>query len=236
MPKVLRIPQATAERRWEPQPSVMHVVPEGPAPAVIAAEIRRRAEEEAAEILANAVAEAERCRQHAYTEGFARGMAQAETQGQQLVRAKLIELENRADEINTAQETFLNSAERELVRLVVSIAERILTRQLTLAPEMVIDMIRATLARIHEREKVTIHLHPDDMALLQDELPALSTETLTTADKRELFLLEDLSVGRGGAMLETPTASYDLRLPSQLDTVRKALEEALEDAHEQDGA
>lgn len=233
MSKVLRIQETAKGLRWIPPSVVRHVVRETPVlPSTETAEdILRAATEEADSLRMTALSDAEQCRQQAYLEGYAHGLIEVETRCEAALQEKLTELERQAAEIDAAREAFLHQATGELVRLSVTIAERILTRQLTLAPELVVEMIRAGLARIHEREKVTIHLHPEDVPRVRQALPELSGED-EGERRREIYLEDDLRVGRGGAMLETPDGSYDLRLPSQLDVVRQALEEAMGDTGE----
>src|SRR6266571_956785 len=113
------------------------------------------ARQEAKRILDAARVEAERIREEARREGLDAGREE----GLAAVTETLLRAAADAERRAAADEDVL-------IRLAVRIAEKILRRQLDLTPEAVRDVARGALAAARAREKLTLHVHPDDAALV----------------------------------------------------------------------
>ncbi|MHB9130793.1 MAG: FliH/SctL family protein [Armatimonadota bacterium] len=230
MSKVLRSYNALMETRWVPPATLLCPGPL-PAPEIqiaplpdfdaIAAEARRKAAQEAEAIIATARCEAERIRQQAYEEGLASGREDAKRE----YDTQLTELNTMVDHVNHERDAFFETAEPELVRLSVAIAEKVIAQQLSLKPEIIVNLTRSHMKRIREREVLRIRINPDDMPLLSDARQALLNDV---DGVREIHLFDDRRVKRGSVVIEAETGSLDARIPSQIDVITKALEEALE--------
>ncbi len=161
------------------------------------------------------------------------GSKPASKAGRQQYDDACTELQRLSDALAVEQEDFFVRMEPELVRLTVAIAEKVVDRQLTLQPEILVEMTRTYLKRIREREVLNIRVHPDHLPMMTAEKLAL----LQSADGiHEINLQEDRRVGRGGVILETPQGSLDGRLSAKLGVVSKAFDEALGAAHEPESA
>jgi len=155
------------------------------------------AQVEAKRILDAARAAAERIREDARRAGHEAGRAEG-----------LAEVTATLARAAAAAQAQAADAEPVIVDLAVRIAEKILHRQLALAPEMVADVARATLAAARARHKLALHVHPDDVALVAPlGVPVVA----------------DLGVTRGGCVVETDLGRFDARLDVQLAAVRRAL-------------
>jgi flagellar assembly protein FliH len=119
----------------------------------------------------------------------------------------------------TERHGLITSAEPEIVKLAVGIAERVLHQQIALDRGVVVEMAKAAIARIVDREKITVRVNPADierMRLHRDELLALG-------DVKTMRVIEDQRVDRGGVILETDAGSIDAKISTQLREVRKIL-------------
>ena len=113
----------------------------------------------------------------------------------------------------------IESAEPELVRLAIGIAERILHQQIALDRGVVVEMAKNAIARLIDRDTVTVRVNPADLEGMRqhrDELVGL-------ADIRNLRVVEDQRVDRGGVVVETDGGTIDARIGTQLDEARKVL-------------
>ena len=155
------------------------------------------AKQEARRILDGARADAERLREEARRDGFDAGRQE----GLASVTEKLLRAA-----VATEQRAATDQA--VLVRLAVRIAEKILARQLALAPEMVADVARAALATARARDRIALRVHPEDVAAVA----ALGVATVP-----------DATVPRGGCVVETDLGRFDARLDVQLRAVERAL-------------
>jgi flagellar biosynthesis/type III secretory pathway protein FliH len=155
------------------------------------------ARQEAKHILDAARADAERLREEARREGLDAGRQE----GLAAVTEKLLRAAAAAERRATAGEDML-------VRLAVRIAEKILRRQLDLTPEAVRDVARAALAAARARDKLTLHVHPDDVALVAP---------------LGVSVVADVAVSRGGCIVETDLGRFDARLETQLVAIERGL-------------
>ena len=110
-------------------------------------------------------------------------------------------------------------AEPELVSLALGIAERVLHQQVALDRGVVVEMAKTAIARLIERDTVTVRVNPADLERIRDHRDDL----IAIGDIRNLRVVEDQRVGRGGVVVETEAGTIDARIGTQLDEARKIL-------------
>ena len=160
---------------------------------------------EAERILAEANKEAERLRTQATAEGRERGLA-AVTELLVAARASAARAQR--------------NVETDLRVLAVRIAERILERELSVNPETVTDIATAALRQAGAPRDVLLRVHPDDLKALERGRPRLLERC---ARAETVQFRPDVTVGRGGCIVETELGTVDARLPVQLDAIERAL-------------
>lgn len=164
---------------------------------------------------ARATALAEDARRHGYDEGHAAGVAAAQAEMANMLAA----LRELVESARVERHALLISAEPELVRLAVGIAERVLHQQIALDGGVVVEMARAAIARLVDREKITIRVNPADIERMREH----REELLALGDVKVMRVIEDQRVDRGGVVLETDAGSIDAKISTQLGEVRKLL-------------
>jgi flagellar assembly protein FliH len=117
----------------------------------------------------------------------------------------------------------IESAEPEIVRLSVAVAERILNAHVAQQPEAVLDMVRSAITRLVNRETVTVRVNPADIALMREHRDHL----MAMNDIDNMRVIEDQRVDRGGVVIETDAGTIDAKISTQLREVRRLL--AVED-------
>lgn len=156
--------------------------------------------------------------QEGWEAGFAAGQEAAQArvlrETQETMHAALAVLEDARRE----RLVILRQARQDVVRLALDLAGRILEREVSLAPEVVKEQAAILLRRLEQGEKATLHVHPDDVGVIQPWLPELAR-----AHGANLEVSADASVGRGGVMVETPHGYLDGRLERQLRRLGEAL-------------
>ncbi len=123
------------------------------------------------------------------------------------------------DVARTERVKLVESAEPELVRLAVDIAERVLHEHIAIAPETVVAMTRQALSRLIAREKVTVRVNPADVESLRAHRQGL----LDGHDIESVRVVEDQRVDRGGVLIETESGTIDAKISTQLREARRAL-------------
>jgi len=113
----------------------------------------------------------------------------------------------------------MEDAEPELVKLALGIAERVLHQQIALDRGVVVEMAKTAIARLIERDTVTVRVHPADLERMRQH----RDELIAIGDIRNLRVVEDQRVDRGGVVVDTDAGTIDARISTQLDEARKIL-------------
>ncbi len=173
------------------------------------AELVSAARQQAGEIGAQA-------RQEGYAAGYAEGRAQAERE----LRDLFSYAESTVREAAEARSQLLAESEETLVRLAVSVARRILTTELETRPERVVDVLRGALRKAFVRDRLQVVCNPADLQLIEDAGPTLSSHVGTL---RNLELVGDRRIARGGVVVRTDAGDVDATLDAQLERLRDAM-------------
>jgi flagellar assembly protein FliH len=174
---------------------------------------RARALIEDAAARADAIAQDARRRGH--DEGFHAGREAADAE----MNDMLVTMRGLLEMARVERHKLIEEAEPELVRLAIGIAERVLHQQVALDRGVVVEMAKTAIGRLIERDSVTVRVNPADLERMRehrDELMALS-------DIRNLRLVQDKRVDRGGVVVETDAGTIDARVGTQLEEARKIL-------------
>jgi flagellar biosynthesis/type III secretory pathway protein FliH len=174
--------------------------------------IRERAEAEAAEIRERARLEAEEIKRQAHEAGLA--------EGRDAGAAQLAEVVARASQRLTLIEA---QAVPQLRDLAVTIARKILGKELEFAPEAVVDIVKQALSeKARQRREIVLRVNPDDLAVVRERKPEL-LEVLSRA--KEIGVREDPDVARHGVVIETDAGVIDAQLETQLVVFERVLKE-----------
>jgi flagellar assembly protein FliH len=187
-------------------------------------EARARADE----IVRAARAEADRVREEARREGFDRGRdegrAQAAREERERVAAEAAALrailEEAARALLARRDEFLAAAERDLVRLAVAIAGKIVRAEVQSGRKVAPAAVRRAVELAGRRRELRVLLHPEDLALVDADLPALRRDfpqggpvTLEASDR----------VSRGGCLVLTAEGAVDAEVETQLREIERGL-------------
>ncbi len=129
-----------------------------------------------------------------------------------------------------ARQSMLLAAEKDVLRLALQIAERVVKRAVANDPLIVIDQLRAVLAVVARPTELVVRIHPDDVEIVREALPQL-TRHFTTV--RNVELAEDQNLSRGSCIAAMRSSSggdgrfaggeIDASIATQLDRIVQAL-------------
>jgi flagellar assembly protein FliH len=178
------------------------------------------AQRQGAELVSAARDQAEQiatdARTSGYETGYAEGVARAERELEDLFRFA----ETAVREIADTRTRMLEESEAALVELAVQVASKVLQTTLEIEPQRVADVLRGALRKAYVRDHVQVVCNPDDLALIEDASPELQAHVGTL---RNLELIGDRRISRGGVLVRTPGGDVDATLESQLDRLRAAM-------------
>src|SRR5579871_377158 len=112
----------------------------------------------------------ERVEREAYERGFAEGKSVAKAQAEAEAQPVMERLSRSLVEISSLRPKLRREAERDLVKLAIAIARRVLHRELTLDPESLEGLIKVALEKLESRELCTVRIHPSQEAAIRKQL------------------------------------------------------------------
>jgi flagellar assembly protein FliH len=153
-------------------------------------------------------------------EAFGKGYAQGEQAGAEAAsqrgEAMLHRLTETLNELTHVRADMIRQTEKQMVHLALAIARRILQREVSLDPDLLLAMARVALERLGESARVTVRLHPEDYA-------AAGAARVTDFTTSTVTIVSDARLSRGACRVESDMGLLDVGIDAQLLEVGRAL-------------
>jgi flagellar assembly protein FliH len=191
-----------------------------------------RARQQAEQLLAAAQAEAEQMKMAAVEEGRAQGQQEGLVAGREAGRQEghdealaacreelgglVTALSSAAGQIDASRRELQSAAVAEVADLAIAIAQRVIKCQAAIDPKVLTANLTEAMALVIQAADVRIFIHPDQMGVLERELPHLK---LRWPNLKHVELVADDSLSPGGCRLGTAHGEVDADLEGQLDRV-----------------
>ena len=107
----------------------------------------------------------------------------------------------------------IKDAEREIAKLGLLIAKKIIRRTIEEKKYIVVDCINFALKSVSQTEELVIRLNPDDYKTITDKK---SKAEKSISRSKDIKFVEDRRVEKGGCIIETQNGDIDARPSSQL--------------------
>lgn len=159
-------------------------------------------------------------REQAFEEGFAAGVAQAQSQ----LDGPAAALAAAAEQLQALRTDAAASVEADAVDLALRIAEQALGAAIAADPELVVEAVRGALRRLVERDRVLILVNPDDLELVREHTARLVSEL---GGIEHCEVQAERRVRPGGAIVRTTEGEVDATLETKLARAREVLEHEL---------
>jgi flagellar assembly protein FliH len=152
--------------------------------------------------------------QGAYQRGFQDGQnaVQQELGGQ--VDAMAARLARTIEEVSGLRQRYRHEAEGDVIALAMAIARRILHRELTVAPEALLGLLKAALEKIEVREVHRVRVRPEDAPLVQQHLDKMGLP-------QRVELIVDPGLERGAIILDSSRGALDVSVETQLAEIER---------------
>jgi len=181
------------------------------------------------EMIARARREAEEIRQQAYQEGrdkgyqdgFTRGVASGKKEGLARLEGRYQEVMQILAETEKYREEICRQMEPELVRLAVTMAEKIISTQLTLDEETITHIARQALKMLIKPRFINIYVHPQDGEVLMRQKKLLGEEL---AEIVPINIIKKDDLPPGSCVIETDKGHVDSSVDTQIRELKKVLE------------
>lgn len=184
-------------------------------------EIVKKARAEAKKLIEETKAYSQSAFEQAETDGFEKGKEEGFESGKGEIASLIADAKNVLNQVLKERELLLRSIEPEVAKLSIRIAEKIIKYHLDTDPDMVVNMIRAALDTVKQREEVVIKVNQEDYYYAKERKDLFSSmiEGLKSFD-----IIVDSSVERGGCIIETNLGNVDARISTQIHTLELAFQ------------
>ncbi|TAM61608.1 hypothetical protein EPN52_02255 [bacterium] len=182
--------------------------------AAMVEEARARSEALIDETAQAAAALREQARISGHDEGLREGRRTAQEELAQAAAA----LRGIVESAREQRRAVIAAAEPEIVRLALLVAQRVIHREIEGDPRVVVDVARAAIAHLSDKETMVVRVNPGDL-----EIVRAAREELFPGDARPIRFVGDLRVDRGGVVIDTEAGSVDAKIEHQLQEARRLL-------------
>ena len=146
-----------------------------------------------------------------FAEGETAGAAAAAQQGDGLLR----QLTQALQDTVTARTDMIRRTERQMVELAVTLAQRIVQREIAADQSVLLAMARSAIERLGQETRVTVRLNPEDFeAVGAGSMPQLGTSVTVVADAK---------VERSGCRIDSELGTLDAGVDAQIQELGRGL-------------
>src|ERR1700722_16731179 len=168
----------------------------------------------------NTQQERARIEQEAYHRGFTEGKTVGRQQAGAEMQSVLDQLGKSLASLASLRSRIRGDAEGDLLKLAISIARRVLHRELTLDPESIEGLIRVALDKLQSRELCRVRVHPDQEQAIRKSLERF-------ANSQKIELITDASLQCGDVLFESAHGNLVASIDSQLGEIERGLADRL---------
>ncbi len=189
-----------------------------------AREAKERSEREAAELVAQAQAQADSVREQAYQEGLETGREEGMRKRYEEAGANLQALEAMLEEMSHYRDAVRFNVEKDSIRLAVLLSKKILRQELTVNKKVVLQLLAKTIQELEDKGTFRVWLNPSDHAFAAAARPGLEKYL---GEDQQLSLRVKSDLAPGNILIESDHEVIDLTFESQFHHLDSLLGQAL---------
>jgi flagellar assembly protein FliH len=152
----------------------------------------------------------------AHQQGVNEGQASARQELGAQLEAIHLRTARAIEEMSGMRQRFRQEAEEDVVALALAIARRILHRELTVAPDALLGLVKAALEKIEAREVHTVRIRPEDAPMIKQFLEKMGLP-------QKVEVLSDPGLERGAVILDSKRGGLDASVETQLAEIERGL-------------
>jgi flagellar assembly protein FliH len=156
----------------------------------------------------------------ARTAGLREGEEKANEKAAQEVRSMIERAARSVEEIAALRPRLRREAEADLVKLALTIARRVVYRELAIDADAMRGVVLAALEKLQGQEVSRVRVHPDLAKMLSEELRRVG-------GARAVEVIPDPSSERGALIFETSRGNLDGSVETQLQEIERGLTDRL---------
>jgi flagellar assembly protein FliH len=153
----------------------------------------------------------EQARREGVQEGFEGGRVEAQRQ----LPSTLESISEALAELERVRARLRQAAERDLVRLAITVAARVIHREMVMDGDAMAGLVKAAFLKVQSREVGRVRMHP--------ALESVVSKTLEGCGATGLVLMPDSNLNSGELLFETSQGLLDASLNTQLAEIERSL-------------
>jgi flagellar assembly protein FliH len=154
-------------------------------------------------------------KEQAYRSGFEDGKEIMREEQEMVIQLFLSLIE----ELKKQREEYLKSVEKEMVRLSLEIASKVIQQKIEQDEKVILKNLKHALKHLLDKGRIIIRLNPADLEIVSKH----SKEIKSAEGLKELILEEDSKITRGGCLIHSELGHIDAQIETQLEMIGKAL-------------
>ncbi|GBF11600.1 flagellar assembly protein H [Tepidibacillus sp. HK-1] len=155
-----------------------------------------------------------------FQSGYEEGLKNAEAKMQEQYLSLFDQAQKILKEAYQLKEQIISEAEPILVDLSVSIAQKIILKEIEMNPDIIKAITKEALKQTKELEKITINVSPNHFAYLHNARDELLLEL---HGQVELLIFPDPTIDHGGCVIRNSSGTLDARIDTQLEEIKQVL-------------
>ncbi|MFQ5673955.1 MAG: FliH/SctL family protein [Nitrospinales bacterium] len=188
----------------------------------------KRAREGASEILRDAINKAktkaaqirEEASKLGYDEGFKEGFSTGEKQAREEFAPLLQTIHELIEQLSRFRSQMYPKVEREMVEMVVALAQKVIHHELTVREDSIQDMILLGMQSVLDKESMVIKLNPADKGYAESFRPELHQ---LFEEIKNITFETTPAIERGGCIIKSNFGTIDARLENLAEQIEKIL-------------
>ncbi len=184
----------------------------------------QKGQEELAKIREAAIKEAEEIKEAARAEGLELGLDEGHKRVQEDFEASVTKTVDVLHAIENFYMDLLKANEAMLVKLALTIAQRVIIHEVKSSPEVIAATFKTALEHLDKVHEAVMKIHPDDLAHLESIREELRDQFEGLI---KITFEPDSNLNRGELVVETDAGRIDGTLKQRFDAVTAAVDEEL---------
>lgn len=171
----------------------------------------------------------EEARSKAAEQGFEQGYQEGIKKALSDVEAQLKTMAKIKDEVLDLKKKSIKESEREIAKLGLLIAKKIIRKTIEEKQDIVVNCINFALKSVSQIDELVVRLNPDDYKMITDKK---SKASASINRFKEIRFVEDRRVEKGGCIIETQNGDIDARPSSQLKIANRIINKTIDESAE----
>jgi len=131
-------------------------------------------------------------------------------------------LKRAVEQIELERQKMVMENEKEVLKMVMTIARKVIKKETEIDPEIIIRVARDALKQIADARKIVIKVNPLDWKKVKEKKQEILPPEIS---QDSIQIEEDKSIQRGGCIVKTEKEIIDARIDQQISEIEKVLME-----------